>query len=104
MNGGQYFESDSALSGEGPVPGDRVVSMEQDHHGPVFPEVGIVHRDSPGIVFARRLRHDAGVYCARNGTTGRLSSARSWIRAGLLWKSDAVGGAGFFRPGTFLRR
>jgi len=84
------FESDSALSCGGLVPGDRAVSMEYGDHGPVFVEVGIVHRDSSGMVRERRPRHDAGVYCARSGTTGRLSFARSWIGATLLGKSDAV--------------
>jgi hypothetical protein len=70
---------DVSLSGGGPTLDGRAVSMEHGDHGPVSVEVGIVDRDSPGIVLERRLPHDADVYCVRSGTIGRLSFARSWM-------------------------
>ncbi len=88
--------------------------MEHGDRGLVSVEVGIVDRDSPGIVLERRLQHDADVYCVRSGTIGRLSFARSWIGADLdqpvVSKRPVVmlvgrGWArGFLLPGTYLSR
>ena len=66
------------LTGGVPVPDDRAVSRGSGGHEPVFVEVGIVHRDSPGMVHERRLRRDAGAYCVRNGIPDRLWFVRSW--------------------------